>query len=410
MLKDIILEEAQEIFLSRVTVLPAESLPLLQALGRVVCENVAAEHDMPPYAQAAMDGYAVPEGDCGLYQVIERLLPGEMSTVSLKSGQAVGVVTGGPLPDGAAAVVEQEDVELQGEYIKYSNAIVRGGNIKPPGESFRKGDLLVRQGACLSPGIASVLAGYGKNEVAVHRQPRVAILSLGSDIVSCQDTPMPGQMRNSNGMHLAGLVVQEHGRVIGVEVVGADSPAQIRARYDNLLNESDILITIGGAASGVADQAFPLISQSDAEMLFWGVQIKPGSHSGVAAIGEKRIVSLPGSPAACAVSFNLLVVPVLRAMQGLKPYPAKISAVCTNDFIKKGGPRRFLLASAVCNHSGWSVTILPGQKSSMTKAFTRNCNALIDLPAGHSPVEKGAEVSVILLKSLYEGEKLSENG
>jgi len=397
-LENIELEKSQDIILSHVRVLPVESLPLLQALGRVVAEDIMAEHDMPPCAQAAMDGYALAEGDSGRYQVIEYLRPGEITSVALSSGQAAGVVTGGPLPDGTVAVVPQEAVELEGEYITYSKSIEPGSNIKPLGENFLKGDLLVRKGSCLSPGMAGVLASYGINELTVYKKPRVAILSLGTDIVTCRETPMPGQMRNSNGVHLAGLVMQEQGEVIDIAVAGAGSTAQIGERFEKLLDSSDILITIGGAAYGVGDQAFPLIKQSRADILFWGIQIKPGSHSGAATYGEKPVISLPGNPAACAVSFHLLVVPVLRAMQNMKPHQARLSAICSNVFSKKGGPRRFLLATAACDHAGWNATILPGQKSSMTKAFLRDCNALIDLPAGHSPVEKGAEVSVIILK------------
>ncbi|MDD4170257.1 MAG: hypothetical protein PHD36_08430, partial [Desulfotomaculaceae bacterium] len=132
MLENIELEKAQDIILNHVTVLPVVSLPLLQVLGRVVSEDIIAEHDLPPYAQAAMDGYAVPEGDCGSYRVIERLQPGEMPVASLGSGQAAGVVTGGPLPNGVVAVVPQEAAELRGEYITLSKAVVPGSNIKPP--------------------------------------------------------------------------------------------------------------------------------------------------------------------------------------------------------------------------------------------------------------------------------------
>lgn len=404
MLENLELEKAQDLILSHVKVLPGESLPLLQALGRVVFVDIIAEHDLPSCAQAAMDGYAVPEGDCELYRVIERLRPGEMPTVSLSTGQATGVVTGGPLPDGVAAVVPQEVAELKGEYICYDGFVVRGSNIKSQGENFRKGELLVRQGACLSPGMASVLAAYGSNEVTVHRQPRVAILSLGPDIVSCRETPAPGQMRDSNGLHLAALVMQEQGQVTGVEVAGAGSTTQIKKQFQKLLQLSDILITIGGAAYGVGDQAFPLIKQSGADLLFWGIKIKPGSHSGAAVLGEKLIISLSGNPVACAVGYHLLVAPVLRAMQSLKPYQEYLSAVSTNVFLKKGGPRRFLLASAACSNTGWSVIILPGQKSSMMRAFLDDCNALVDLPEGHPPVEKGSELSVILLKPASGGE------
>lgn len=184
MLENIELEKAQDIILNHVKALPEESLPLLQALGRVVAEDIAAEYDMPPYAQAAMDGYAVAEGNSGVYQIIERLRPGEMSAVSLSTGQAAGVVTGGPLPTGTVAVIPEEEVELNGDYITYLKSIETGTNVKPPGENFLKGDLLVRKGTLLSPGMAGVLASYGKTEVFVYKKPRV-----GRKSAHCPDMP-----------------------------------------------------------------------------------------------------------------------------------------------------------------------------------------------------------------------------
>ncbi len=132
-------------------------------------------------------------------------------------------------------------------------------------------------------------------------------------------------------------------------------------------------------------------------MLFWGVQIKPGSHSGAGCYDGRIIVSLSGNPAPCWVGYELLAVPVLRALQGLRPLPLpRLSAVCTGSFPKGGGPRRFLRGYAVCGQDGWRVAILPGQKSSMLRSLL-DCNALIDLPAGHQPLEAGGEVSLILL-------------
>lgn len=403
MLENIQAEKAQDMTIQRIRPLQKESVPLQQALGRVVAEDIVATQDMPPCPEAAMDGYAVAGSENGVYQVIGHLRPGGMSAISLSSGQAVGVVTGGALPEGAAAVIQEEDVELKGSYFTYNKLIEPGSNIKPIGENFLKGDLLVPKGARLSPGRVSVLSSLGLSEVTVYKKPLVAILSLGADVVSCQEEPLPGQMRNSNGVLLAGLVEQELGEVVTVETAGANSSEQIASRIEDLLEYYNIVITIGGAAYGTGDQAFNLIKESSAELLFWGMDIKPGSHSGVAFAGDyfrvrqSMVIALPGNPLACAVSFNLLVVPVLRAMQNIEPYQSRVSAVCTNAFEKKGGPRRFLLAHAACGHAGWEVTILPGQKSSMTKALLGDWNALIDLPAGHPPVMKGSEVSVILL-------------
>ncbi|OPY58550.1 MAG: Molybdopterin molybdenumtransferase [Pelotomaculum sp. PtaU1.Bin035] len=403
MLENVELEKAQELILSEVASLPDESLPLLRALGRVISVDIFADHDIPPYAQSAVDGYAIPAGGCSLYQVKERLLPGEMPASPLGPGHAAGVVTGGPLPDGAEAVIPQEAAGLSGEsgeFVTYYEEIVPGSNVKFPGEDFRKGDLLVRRGACLRPGIASVLAAYGRNEVAVFSRPRVAILGLGPDIVSCHETPAPGRMRDSNGVLLAALAQRDGGQVTGVEAAGAGSSFQVNYSLQRLLQLSDIVLTTGGTAHGVRDQAVSIVRRSGADLLFWGLRIKPGSHSGAAVCGHKLIVSLSGNPSACAVGYYLLVAPVMRALQGLDPYPQRLSAVSADAFLKKGGPRRFLQAVAACSQEGWGVKILPGQKSSMMRPFLSDCNALIDLPEGHPPIEKSAEVPVILLNCL----------
>lgn len=407
MLENLQAEKAQYMTIQRIRPLLKECIPLEQALGRIVAEDIISTQDMPPCPEAAMDGYAVTGSEDGVYQVIGHMRPGGMPVLSLNSGQAVGVVTGGTLPEGTKAVILEEAVELNGDSFKYNKSIEPGANMKPIGENFLKGDLLVSKGARFSPGRASVLSSLGLSEVTVYKKPLVAILSLGADVVSCQEEPVPGQMRNSNGVLVAGLVERELGKVVAVEAIGAKSSEQMASRIEDMLEHYNIVLTIGGAAYGAGDQAFELVKESSAEVLFWGMNIKPGSHSGVAFAGDyfrvrqSMVIALPGNPLACAVSFNLLVVPVLRAMQDLEPYQPRVTAVCTNAFEKKGGQRRFLLAHAAYGQNGWEVTILPGQKSSMTTAFLGGWNALIDLPAGHSPVAEGSEVSVILVDTCF---------
>lgn len=404
-LENIELEKAQELILSRITPLPGESLPLLQAVGRVVSEDIYIEHDLPAYAQAAVDGYALSLGDAGnvftRYEVKESLRPGDMPRFSLRPGQAAGVVTGGPLPPGAVAVIPQEATELKGEYISCQGMIVPGSNIKIPGEDLRAGERLARTGTVFNPGLAGVLAAYGRTEVSVFRRPRVAILALGPDIVPYDETPRAGQMRDSNGLLLAALVARDGGEVTGIEVAGADSATEIKHRLQKLLQTSDIVLTTGGTAFGVCDQAVSIVKQSTADVLFWGLQVKPGSHSSAAFYGRSLYIGLSGNPSACAVGYYLLVAPVIRALQGGAPGQVRLTAVCADAFPKRGGPRRFLQGVAACTQTGWVVKILPGQKSSMMRALTSDGNALIDLPAGHPPVDKGAEVSMILLKPIY---------
>ena len=160
--------------------------------------------------------------------------------------------------------------------------------------------------------------------------------------------------------------------------------------------QSDLVLTVGGVASGPDDYALALLKASDARVLFWGVESKPGHHSGAAVCEDRPVIALSGNPAACAVAYQLLAAPVVRALQGLPPCPGAIPAICTNFFPKGGGPRRFLRGYAACGAKGWEVTLLPGQKSSMLRSLI-NWNALVDLPAGHPPLQAGSPVSVLPL-------------
>ncbi|MDD4238293.1 MAG: molybdopterin molybdotransferase MoeA [Desulfotomaculaceae bacterium] len=399
MLFNIKLEEAQDTLLSRTAPLPGETLPLLQALGRIAARDLFADSDLPSCPQAVVDGYAVGAYDKharNSYVITERLQPGAIASLPLGPGQAAGVATGSELPAGTVAVVAHETTRLEGERVILLEEILPGDNIRQPGEAFHSGELLVSRGASLSPGRISVLAAFGKHKVTVFRRPRVAVLSLGGGIVSYHATPQPGQRRDSNGPLLAALALQDGAQVTKVEVTGDENASTLKEHLENLLCQADLLITTGGAASGVYDQAIHMLKHIGAQLLFWGVKIKPGSHSGAAIGNDKLMIALSGNPAACAAGYHLLAAPVLRALQGLEPYPQLISATCTNSYIKEGGPRRFLQGVAVCDHKGWSVTILPGQKSSMLQALTQS-NALIDLPAGCPPVEKGQNVPIVLL-------------
>ena len=399
MLFNVKLEEAQDILLSLSTPLPEETVPLLQALGRVAARDMFADQDLPPCPQAVVDGYAVCADENNAqnsYVITERLRPGAIASSPLSLGQAAGVATGSHLPAGTIAVIPHEIARLEGKHVICTEEILPGDNIRLPGEDFHSGDLLVSRGSRLSPGSIGVLAAYGKNKIPVFRRPRVAMLSLGGGIVSAHINPKPGQLRDSNGPLLAALTLRDGGQVTNVEVTGAESASSLKEHLEDLLQRADLVITTGGAASGVYDQAIYMLRHIGARLLFWGVKIKPGSHSGAAIGNNKIIIALSGNPVACAAGYHLLAGPVLRVLQGIEPYPQLLSATCTNSYAKEGGPRRFLQGYAICDHKGWSVTILPGQKSSMLQALTKS-NALIDLPAGCPPVEKGQKAPIILI-------------
>jgi len=391
---DIELVEAQQQLIQAVNTLEREWVPLEEARGRVVAEEVTARHDLPPSRQAAVDGFAV--SDEKVLGVKFRLLEANVSPgLMLGAGEACTVVTGGLVPENTRTVIPHENAEVVDGYVAFSREVKLGENLKSAGEDLRGGTVIATPGAQVDSGLISVMAAFGYHQIPVYRRPRVGILSLGQGIIPWQNEPLPHQVRDSNSPLLKSLVESDGGMAAAVEIAGEER-SSLNRRVTEMLGKIDLLIITGGTHAGEYDEARQLLDNIGAEMLFWGVKIRPGGHPGAALWDSRLIICLSGNPGACMVGYHVLAAPVVRYLQGLPPFIPHIKAEVTNSFNKAGGPRRFLRAHAEIHGNTWKVEVLPGQKSSMLRSYI-NCNALIDLPAGHPPLEAGSEVSVILL-------------
>ncbi|MGI5921203.1 MAG: gephyrin-like molybdotransferase Glp [Syntrophomonadaceae bacterium] len=399
MIIDINLESAQDKIINSVSVLPEETIDLMESAGRVISQDITAYCSLPDCPQSAVDGFAIHESDRltgGKVILREYLQAGDVPALPLAPGEAVGVVTGGPLPGGTAAVVMCEQVRVWQDEIILPGQIKSGSNIKRAGEDFHRGSLLAARGTCISPALIALLAAFGYEKVRVFCRPRVSVLSLGRQIVPFNTSPHPGQLRDSNGPLLASLIHHDGGKITDVKLAGSNNCNEVRNLMLKLLQDSDVVITTGGTFSGEFDEVRSLFSNINAKMLFWGTQIQPGRHNAAGIINSILIISLSGNPASCFVGYHVLASPVIRALQGMNPYPKYYSALCTNSFAKKTGTRRFVRGHAACDSEGWKVTVLPGQKPSMIRSLIE-CNALIDLPAGHAPFDAGTQVSIMLI-------------
>jgi molybdopterin molybdotransferase len=390
---DVELVEAQKQLIQALNPLDKEWVPLANAGGRVVAEKVTARHDLPPCRQSAVDGFAV--SDEKLVGVKFRLLEKAVIDLMIGPREACMVVTGGVVPEAARTVIPYEHAEVEDGYVTFSREVKSGRNMKSAGEDLRGGTILARPGDQIDSGLISIMAAFGYKQVLVHRRPQVGILSLGQGIIPWQNDPLPDQVRDSNSPLLISLVDGDGGIVVAVETAG-DDRSLLNQRVMEMLGRIDVLIVTGGTHAGEYDEARQLLEEIGAETLFWGVKIRPGSHPGAALWDSRMIICLSGNPGACMVGYHMLAAPVVRYLQGLTPFIPHIKAVTTNSFDKAGGPRRLVRAHATIHENTWKVEVLPGQKSSMLRSYI-NCNALIDLPAGHPPLEAGSEVSVILL-------------
>lgn len=395
MLYDIEVEQAHQELLRYASPLPFERVPLFESLDRVACEDILCPADRPGSAQAAMDGFAVHYDDLPgkNYVRVERVLAGNEYTLS--KGSSIPVATGDSLPEGAAAVIPHERVKVAGDSF-LPPRLEPGSNVRQPGEDFKKGDVIVSAGKLITPGVIAVLAAYGINDLAVRRKARVAILSLCSDVVPYYSLPARGQTRDCNAALLAALVMRDGGQVTTMESRGQQGADQFVQQCKRLLTDNDLLITIGMAYSDDST-AMDLLQKAGAKPLFRAARMQPGGHNGGAIWKDRPVISLSGNSAACAVGYEVLAAPLIRKLQGGPTGIVTVDAVCINDYpLSTNGSRRFLRGRLVYKHDRWEVEVLPGQKPSMLRSLL-DCNALIDLPAGHAPVKSRANLSVIAL-------------
>ena len=398
---DTSVEKAQQLLLDHLPPRKTETVSVLEANGRTLAEDIFAGYDLPAASQSAVDGYALGEGNLPINSTVQlkgQLGAGEVPEHRLEPGEAIGVLTGGSLPPNCQAVVPQEKTSLAGLKLELMEQIKPGQNIKQAGEDFSSGDLLLSVGQKIDPGAVALLSAFGINQITVFSKPRVGILSLGANIVSWEEEPKPGQVRDSNTPMLLALIGYQGGLAGDLEIAVADDNTDLSIKLRQMMAKNDIVICTGGSYFAAGSEAATLFQAAGAQIFYWDVPIQPGSHTGGARYEDCMLFALSGNPAACFVGYQLFVAPVLLAMQGLNPGPVWIKAKCTNEFSKKTGSRRLVRGRAEYTSRGWEVTILPGQKPSMLRSLI-NCNALIDLSAGHPPLDEGMEVSVILLNN-----------
>jgi len=300
--------------------LPEEVVALDAVHHRVLARDVAALRTQPPQAMSAMDGYAVRSADAShvaaRFKVIGEVAAGRPFEKRVGTGEAVRIFTGGVIPDGADAVVIQEDTVVESGGITITEAAIPGRHIRPAGIDFRKGDVLLARGTRLADRDLSLAAGMNYPELAVHRRPKVAILATGDELVMPGSTPGPGQIVYSNGYALRALARAEGAETIdlGIAADTLEATAQgIRRAHDS---GADILITTGGASVGDHDLVKQSLEAEGVTMAFWRIAMRPGKPMMHGRLGAMRVIGLPGNPVSSYVCGFLFLAPLIRALSG----------------------------------------------------------------------------------------------
>ncbi len=398
------LTEAQQIILSKVKPLETERVALLDAVGRVLAEDLQAQWDMPQWNNSAMDGYAVRSADCqGKTSLkVEGFLPaGACSDAFVaRQGVAVKIMTGAPVPAGYDAIVPVEDTDEQDGDVVIYGPIQAGAHVRFKGEDLAQGDIPLRAGRVVRPPEISLLASLSQTHVLVHCRPRVAILSTGDELVEPGEAMGPGQIINSNSYALAAAVREAGGDPILLKIARDDSDNLSEVMTEGL--RADALITSAGVSAGDRDFVRDVLLENNVEELFWKVDIKPGRPTAFAMCGCVPVFSLPGNPVSAMVTFELFVRPALLSMQGAqKVLRMPVQARMAQDVTKKSG-RVFLMRVQMERDSEGLLAIDPGDQNTGILTTMIKADGLAVLPADREFFVAGESVDVLLLGSLSE--------
>jgi molybdopterin molybdotransferase len=329
--------EALEQLFALACPLETETVPLLQAHGRVLARDVSATRDQPPFNGSAMDGYAVVEAKPGArLRVIGDSAAGHGFEYPVKSGEAVRIFTGAPVPKGAKTVVIQEDVTREGDTITLGDRLGHGSHIRPAGGDFKIGDT-VGAGRVVAPNDIALLAAMNVADLPVTRRPVVALISTGDELVMPGETPGPDQIIASNTLGLHALM-RDLGAAPRLLPIARDNEESLRAAFD-LAQGADVIVTIGGASVGDHDVVAKLAPQLGFDQTFYKVAMRPGKPLMAGRFGDAMMIGLPGNPVSAMVCGHVFLAPVIRAMLGLPAAPAPRKSGVLAQALTANGPR-----------------------------------------------------------------------
>ena len=398
-------EEALAFVLSAAKALPAESVPLADALGRTLARDVRAREAIPPFTKATMDGYAVRAEDTRrsaaaadgaiALEVVEDLAAGRRSRKTVGPGQAVRIMTGAPLPGGADAVVMVEDTEAAGRVVKVRREVRPGDNLGLAGEDLQKGEIALERGAAIGPAETAMLAAAGLARVPVVRRPKLAVIATGDEIVEPGLPKRPGQIRNSNGPALTALAVRA-GAAATYLGIARDRNPSLAAKLARAQG-ADILVLSGGVSVGDHDLVREELRASGVRPVFWKVRIKPGMPVFFGVRPKQLVFGLPGNPTSAMVTFLLFVRPAIERMLRRKALgPERCLAVLTEDIVLKPGRTQFLRGLLTASGPVLKVAPYEDQRSGVIRSMVRS-RVLIVVPADVSRLEAGREVEILFM-------------
>ncbi len=401
--------EARRLVLERTSPLPVEDVPLEEALGRVLADDVSSAEPVPGFDNSAMDGFAVRATDTRgasadapvTLRVTDESRAGHPAGAAVGEGEAIHISTGAAIPDGVDAVVKVEDTSSQDARVAVGAEVRAGQNVRRAGEDVPAGETVLRRGTPLGPAELGVLASVGRATVPCTRRPRVSVLTTGDELVDPGVASLPlGGVRNANAYTLPSLAERAGAEVVQVETVG-DDPDATRAAVEQSL-EGDVSVISGGVSVGEHDHVRSVLDELGVEEVLWGVALRPGKPTWFGAREDGSLVfGLPGNPVSAIVTFLLFTRPAIRTLAGAADDPERASAILDEPYEKAPGRTHAVRCRLSLGDDGWHVRPTKEQGSHVLTSML-GADVLAIIPTESADVPAGERVEIELLPGVWE--------
>jgi molybdopterin molybdotransferase len=396
-------EEALATILSTTARLDVETIHLSMALSRTLAVDIVAPRSLPPFANSGMDGFALRAADTvraaadapARLRVAHELPAGALADLPVLPGTAVRIMTGAPMPPSADTVVPLEEAQSDGDTVLISSSVRPGQHVRPVGEDILAGSVAVRSGQPLRPQEIGLLAALGVAKVSATRQPRVAIVASGNELISLGEPAAAGKIYDSDSPLLSALVIRDGGLPIPGGIA-ADTLESLHQRLVAAAEQADLILTAAGASGGDYDLV-RLLLEREGRCDFWQVAMKPGRPLLAGVFAGVPVIGLPGNPAAALICAELFVRPALLAMAGRTDIQRRAVPATLAGPIARGPRVHYVRGAVQRAGNGFSAALSAGSHGAGSLTSLVQANALLVIPAGQGQQPAGSQVEAVLL-------------
>ncbi len=409
-------DDALKQILNTINPLGNEMVELSAALGRIIAENIVSDSNLPPFPNSSMDGFAVHAADVAQannqnpisVRVVMDIPAGTMPSRHIQQGEAARIMTGAPLPEGADAVIPVEDTNAQWtqgsdealqKSVEINRSLKSGDYVRLAGEDIRNGEQIIAQGTLIRPAEVGLLAAVGRSKIAVIRQPRIAIISTGDELVDVGETLKPGKIRDSNSYTLAALVTVNGGIPIRIPTA-RDTLDDVRRRFQEALDQKpDLILSSAGVSVGAFDVVRTIIDELG-KVDFWRINLRPGKPLAFGQVGGVPFFGLPGNPVSAMVTFDVFVRPTLLKLGHRQDQTTTIEAAVSED-MRSDGRRSYIRVKLQRAAEGWTAQTT-GTQSSGALSSMMLADGLMIIPEDVKFLPAGTKLPIRLLRDLHE--------